>query len=611
MAKEKAKQKEKEKQSILRVFSNNFYMLKYIGKYTPGLLVWTIISSVLLGTVDVLDTVYVAKYVLDGLQKQTPFMRMLPFLCLVMGLHFLFALLKGLYNGSYFPRKKELLYEKMHEELFLQAANMELACYDNPKFYNDFVWAMSQADEKALDVLSMFGNFFKSVTVVVGTTAIIVSIDAVGLIIVAVGLVVDWFVQSKVNKLDYELSLKQRPLQRKRDYTSRILYQPEYAKEIRLTSVKDVLIDNFGETNKTLMETIHTYGMKQAFYDSLSYIGFDAVLMSGIYLGYLLYGTLVRHLYSYGSVYALFSGTVGFSNSWFSMIWFFTKLQKDSLYIEKFRGFLEYVPKMTDKPDAVSTPEHSETISLEHVSFTYEGVSEPTLKDISLTIHPGEKIALVGYNGAGKTTLIKLLMRLYDVSSGKICLGGRDIRDYRLLDFRNYFGVVFQDYQLLAATIGENVMMDTVDMSDEPEILNALDKSGFREKLESLADGTRTILSREFDKNGVSLSGGEGQKVAIARVFPRDCKVVVLDEPSSALDPVSEYNVNQSMLSAAEDKTVIFISHRLSTTKLADRIIMLENGEIIEQGSHEELMELNGKYAQMFLMQAEKYQEAG
>ena len=244
---------------------------------------------------------------------------------------------------------------------------------------------------------------------------------------------------------------------------------------------------------------------------------------------------------------------------------------------------------------------------IKNVSFRYYGTENNVLKNINITIHSGEKIAIVGYNGAGKTTLTKLLMRLYDVTEGEILLNGINIKEYSIKDYREYFGAVFQDYKLFAGTVSENVMMDTVKESDKPVILNSLEQSGFSEKLNSFPDKEDTMLTREFDKKGTGLSGGEAQKVAIARVFAKDCKVIILDEPSSALDPVSEYNLYHSMLNAAGEKSVVFVSHRLSTTRIADRIYMFEKGEIIERGSHDELMELNGKYAQMFNLQAEKY----
>jgi len=317
----------------------------------------------------------------------------------------------------------------------------------------------------------------------------------------------------------------------------------------------------------------------------------------------------VKHAFTYGAFYALYSGTDKLRSSMEGLITDITGFHKQGLSIERFRAFTEYNPNLMEPDNPKKMPAEPQTLSLKNVSFTYESLKEPTLKNINLTIQPGEKIALVGFNGAGKSTLIKLLMRLYDVSDGEILLGDTDIREYSVTEYRKCFGVVFQDYQIFAATIGENVKMDCVMDEDESTIKRALRQSGFEEKLNTLKYGTKTNLTREFDKEGINLSGGEAQKVAIARIFSGNYNIVILDEPSSALDPVSEYNVNQSMLEAAKDKTVVFISHRLSTTRNADRIIMLANGEIIEEGSHEELMKLNGKYAHMFNMQAEKYRQ--
>lgn len=601
--------KPKEKLKTSRMLANNLLMLKYVGKFTPGLIIFYMILMIVTALSGVLNRVYIATTVLNAVQENKTIQDLIPFIVGAIALNLLMVIMQSFYNGSYFPQKKEILFKKMHGELFLKAKDMEISCYDTPKFYNDFVWAMGEAHEKALSVLETLGNFVKYLTSIVSIIAIIASVDYWGVIVALIIVVFAYVARLAINRIEYEMEIHQKPLQRRRDYTSRILYQPDYAKEVRLNPVKDKLIQNFSKTNKELIDTIRHYSLKTLKWDFLCYTVANTLLIDMCYLGYLLYMTIVKNAFTYGGFYALYSGTSRLKNSLQGMIYEFTTFHRHSLYIERFRTFIEYVPQMEEPQEPQPMSEEAAELCFENVSFCYDSLKKPTLKNITLKIAPGEKIALVGYNGAGKSTLIKLIMRLYDASEGQIKLGDKDIKDYSIPELRQYFGVVFQDYQLFAATVGENVKMDCVDKKDEPMIKEALKHSGFVERLDTLKNGTKTVLTREFDKDGINLSGGEAQKVAIARIFPRDCKMVILDEPSSALDPISEYNVNQSMLEAAKDKTVVFISHRLSTTRNADRIIMLANGEIIEEGSHDELMELNGKYAEMFLLQAEKYRQ--
>lgn len=301
-----------------------------------------------------------------------------------------------------------------------------------------------------------------------------------------------------------------------------------------------------------------------------------------------------------------------------------TKFNGHSLFLEKYYGFLAYKPSVQSGQNQLPP---FRSLTFDAVSFSYDFSDKPVygwhktdyvppesqkgdaLKNVSLSLKKGEKIAIVGYNGAGKTTLIKLLMRLYDPTSGKILLNGQDLKDYDLSAWQDRIGVVFQDFKIFAASLAENVVNGRYEeVLDKERVMTALDAAGFSQKLSELPRELDTPLTREFDDNGVELSGGESQKVAIARVFARPYELIVMDEPSSALDPVAEYDLNQAILRYAAHKTVIFISHRLSTTRMADRIYMFDRGSLIESGNHDELMAQNGKYAEMFRMQAEKYQ---
>jgi ATP-binding cassette subfamily B protein len=267
---------------------------------------------------------------------------------------------------------------------------------------------------------------------------------------------------------------------------------------------------------------------------------------------------------------------------------------------------MDYVPAV-DKNENGMKAEFDNILELNNISFKYYGQEKDTLKNISLSVRPKERIALVGHNGAGKSTLVKLLMRLYDPTEGKILLNNRDIKDYNLESYRDLFGVVFQDFKVFSMRVKDNVLLRENSDEDNSAINEALKNSGVYDKIMSLSKGTDTVLTKEFAEDGAVLSGGEYQKVSIARIFAKECSIAILDEPSSALDPIAEYEMYENMMKACNDCAVIFISHRLSSAVLADKIYMLENGEIIEQGSHRELLNSNGYYAELFNLQASRY----
>jgi ATP-binding cassette subfamily B protein len=327
--------------------------------------------------------------------------------------------------------------------------------------------------------------------------------------------------------------------------------------------------------------------------------------MNFLYLLYLMFETIIRKTIDFGTMYGLYKTADYIKGQINSLASTLPQFAEHSLYIGKIKNFLDYKNTVISKNDAEKVPVQPKAIELKNVSFSYAGNTALVLRDVSMTINPGEKIALVGYNGAGKTTLVKMLMRLYDVNSGEILYGGVNIKDYDITKYRGIFSALFQDYQIFAATVEQNIAVGS-EPADEHKIYDVLRQSGLKERVEKMEDGIETQLTREFDE-GADLSGGEKQKLAISRCLYKNSDIIILDEPSSALDPIAEYEFNNTILNLSRDKTVIFISHRLSTTKIADRIYMFDDGNLIESGSHGELMATNGKYAEMFLLQAEKY----
>lgn len=270
---------------------------------------------------------------------------------------------------------------------------------------------------------------------------------------------------------------------------------------------------------------------------------------------------------------------------------------------------MAYEPRIVSIPDAVR-PGKFEELEVRNVSFRYQSMSKDALHHINLNIKKGEKIALVGKNGSGKTTLVHLLLRLYDPDQGQLLYNGLDIRKLELEVYRDRFGIVFQDFNLYADTIRNNLFLGG-ESKNEEEISQIIREFGLENKIRALPDGMDTQLTRELSEDGVLLSGGQSQALAICRIYLTDHDIFILDEPTSALDPMAEAKFFENIKNIAAEKTVLFISHRLSSAKIADRIYMMEDGEIVEYGTHAQLMELDQKYAEMFEIQSQYYSQEG
>ncbi len=595
----KNKSKTKEKSNSVR---NYFYMLGFISKNSPLILVVYCLCDILAELPSVLSNVILLKYIIDIVQEGTGYYRIAYAL-----VFFIVVVLTGNFFNTYvyeifYPKHLEKLYKRMYSQIYDKAAKMDFEAYDNPDFYNDFVLAMNSMAQRTESVINLTRHLVSEIFSISAITAVVATIDPVNFLFIAACVVVIIPASRMRAKVQVNATEAMTPLDRKNLYFSRVFYLQDYAKELRLNPAGEMVERRYYKNIKDRLITFLPFCRQRALFsvcaDSLPII-FLINFGVTVFLGY---NAIVTKEISLGDFAAAFNGVGSASLSVFNLLtWIVAPMRENGLFIEKFKKFMNTEEKIKDG-GLDKKFKKPVSLKLENVSFTYPGSDHATLRNINLEIKPNQKIALVGYNGAGKTTLTNLLLRLYDVTQGKITADGINIKDWNIKSYHENFAAVFQDFSLFGATLAENVAME--DVPDKNRVDAALKESSFSKEL---PDGTESILLREFDENGVSLSGGEAQKVAVARAFYKDCAFAILDEPSANLDPVSEYSLNEAMARAAKDKTVIFISHRLSTTVMADVIYMLEKGEIVESGSHEELMALNGKYAYMFNLQAEKY----
>lgn len=591
--------KEKAEHSML---SNIMYFLKLLFSVSPLLVIGECIWGIVLVLPTRLISVLGVKYMIDVVASGENLNRLYIVVAVVAAVLIISKLAAWIFREFFWNVEKEKVYKGLNERLYKKAKSLDLESYDNPAFYNNFILTIESSSDNMQNILGLVRNYIGNVVSLITIASILLAIDPVCLLIILVFVGIFMPLSKKIGALQMGRRIDNTKFHRRSDYFQRIFYLQDYAKEVRMNNIRPILIDNYNDAADKVIENQKKYWSKisilyfiQDF--GVQILGFMFVLP--LYLGYCV---LIEKSISAGNFVASFNGAYAIASSInFLTVWALARFEEQGKMIEKYREFLKTESKINDGKFTAKITE-PKNIEIKNLSFTYPGNTKPTLKNINLTIKPYEKIALVGFNGAGKTTLTNLLLRLYDVSEGEILIDGENIKNATVKSHRDRFTAVFQDFQIFSCSVGENVALD-VD-PDGDRVNEALSHSGFSKKLKN---GTDTELLREFDDKGVMLSGGESQKIAIARAFYNQCPYIILDEPSANLDPVAEYKLNQSMLEAAEDKTVIFISHRLSTTINADRIFVMENGEIIESGSHAELMAMNKTYAKMFNMQAEKY----
>lgn len=529
---------------------------------------------------------------------------------LIYGIYLIVSSLLNIYLTSiYNPKENVLIQRNLQRIIFDKIKILDISCFENSDFYNKYVRAMNETDNRFFQI---FDTILQLVSGIVSVSSLIVLISTLDpvFIIFAVFMVVSTIFRSfKANENQYLLDKESTKNKRERAYVKRIFYLQQYTKELKLFPLFEMFTKIYDEATDRLVGIVAKYSLKKAKIDFVNVILNSITTLS---LVFFLSLKILAGSISIGDFMIVFSSVTNLSKSLSGILTIIPNLSIHSMYIDNLLELLNYRPIIDEEGIGLSLQSSDfKNICFRNVSFSYDFEKEngkKVINNLSLNIESGKKIAIVGRNGSGKSTFIKLLLRLYDPHNGTIEMNGHLYKDYNIRSLRSIFSVLFQDYNLYALTIGENILMEHVNSKEQEELVwEALKFSGLYDKVKKMENGINTVITKEFDNSGVYFSGGEKQLLSIARAYAFKGTVLIFDEPSSSLDVIFERLFFNKLMELGNDKTVIYVTHNLEATLNADIIYYIEDGSIVEEGTHNELIDLNGKYRVMFDAQQNKY----
>lgn len=583
------------------------FLFRFVAKEKPSWFFFIVLLSLTAFT-GPLTTTLSPKLIMDELSSSEIRLKAIAIIIGVVALcNLTRAVLKSIYSNTYAPKARIELSDKLGTKILLKAKEFDLAAYDKPEFHDQYVRAVEQSECCVADYLNSVYDILDRFMYIATIISIISSLDSVLIAFSLLSVGSMFFFSRKYTNRAYQTERMLTGKTRKIAYVKRIHSLPQYAKEMKVYEVGQLLRLQFNEANIERKEIT----VKRSIVQNILQIVNETMtallltLITTIYLVYRIY----THSLQVSSFVVLFLATTQLSFELFAFINYYNNLHQAVMRANDIQTVLEYQGKIECTADQGESLQSVNDIRIDDVSFRYREEDPLILRNLNLSIEKGQHIALVGYNGAGKTTLTKLLLRLYDCSSGTIKINGRGIADYRVEDIRRCGQIVFQDFQIYPITVAENVLLRRLKTDEDRALaIDALKRANLYEYVMTLPDGIDTVVTKEFDASGIVFSGGQMQRLAAARIFANpQCSVVITDEISSALDPIATKTLNQSIIDFCRNKILIVISHQLSTTVDADNIYYIESGAILETGTHKELMSMGGKYAAMFSAQAENY----
>lgn len=589
-----------------RAIANNFYAIRLLWRICPSMVVHKAVMRFLGYFEWLFYSAFFMRHIIESMEAGETFRKIIVYVIVVAVVLGAMMLYENMLNGAIFPADQAIVNKGLYRTLFRKSRNVELACFEDSDFYDRYTLAMENADTRLVATAeALFKSFFGAIASACAFV-FMYQVDKISVLFVILPVIGNFVFNRKISQIDYVRNKDMAPHNRRIAYVNRVMYLPDYAKEMRLTGVFRLMRQRYEDAIHGVADVTRKY-TKKAMVLHWFYVMFTFTF---IFEGLLIYGayrTLVSKSMSLAQLSVITSMMV--STTWI-LIGFteaLTELFKNGLFMEYLRKFLEYKESIPEDSTGEDPGTEIRTVEFKDVSFSYK--DKEVISHLSMEFRGGKTYALVGHNGAGKTTIIKLLLRFYDPTEGQILLNGRDIREYDLRKYRNLFATAFQDHRMFSMTVAENVIMGEDIPVDEREsrVTEALKLSGAYDKVQTLPKGLDTILTHEFDDEGAVLSGGEFQKIVVARAFVKECPFKVFDEPSSALDPIAEGTLFDNIYRTCEKNTLVFISHRLSSVQSADWVYLLSDGTVKEAGTHRMLMEKGGIYADMYAKQAKNY----
>src|SRR6201993_2084021 len=590
----------------LRALKNVPPVLHFVWESGPAVVFWNITIRILVAFLPV-GIGIIGRFIIDGVNRIRLNHPLPQHFWWLVGSEMALAVITGILSRSvdYFDNLLADRYtHHVSVEVMRKAAALDVTVYEDPVFYDRLERARVQATDR-LAMIQQMGRLIQQSVTAIAFSAVLIRYSPFLLLLLVAGIIPAFLGESHFAFLTYAKNFRQTPARRQMDYLRQVGGSKEAAKELKLFNLSTYLTDRFTALSQKIYEENVSLNRRRLFWGGLL-----AILGQLGYYGAYAYSIwrTIQGRYSIGDLTLITTAimqAMGNIQQAFSTA---SGVADQALFLTDLLAFFEMKPRVESKPNGFTAPRPiQQGFEFCNVSFAYPGTTRRVLKDFNFSLSPGERIALIGENGQGKTTVVKLITRLYDPTEGQILLDGIDLRDYKLEDLHHEIGVIFQDFMRYEMTARENISVGRVESEhSQAEIESAAHKSLAESVIAKLPEGYDQILGRRFE-NGVELSGGEWQKIALARAYIRKSQIIILDEPTAALDARSEYEVFQRFAELVAGQIAFLISHRFSTVRMADRIIVLRQGAIAEQGTHDQLLTLNGLYAELFRLQAEGY----